>query len=319
MSDLMELALDQVHDSPNQPRLFLSAEVRKSVKAGIEGNGGAYPSSMAITVRPRAAGGYEILAGHHRTQAARELGLGTIWAFVRDLGDKEALMLQAASNGQRSMSPVELGRHALMMRDQHEVSVPDYARAIGKSEATVYTYIRAYQVLEQYGGIKGPFAAVPAQALAALHGVPDAGFVSGLLYQFKERGTTGPVAAKVIDHCKEGKPMWQAFNLAEGRDEAPPAPVGLKTRGADYIPGQARPTGTGKASSAGMAAGASAAMLVHQNNEVLKAYGFTLALYQARCEELEARFGDQLPEGSREAFNTAVEARMKRILEESML
>lgn len=316
--ELQELALDQVHDSPTQPRLFLSGEVRSSVKAGIEGNAGAYPASMAITVRPRPAGGYEILSGHHRTQAARELGITTIWAFVRKLNDREALMLQAASNGQRGMSPVELGRHASMMLEEHGVTVFEYAKAIGKSESSVRGYINAYHVLEQFGGHQGPFASVPAQALIGLHGVPDRDFVSGLLYQFRERGTSGPVAAKVIQLCKEGKPMWLAFNMAEGRDETPPPAVATRegSHGINRLERSGREyKGTGK-NNAGQAAGASAAVVVHQNNELITAYEFTLALYQARAEELEARFGDQLTEGDRLAFTEAVTARQQAVLAE---
>lgn len=314
--ELHELALDQVHDSPDQPRLNMSAEVRASVKAGINGNGGAYPAGMAITVRPRPAGGFEILVGHHRAQAARELGTATIWAFVREMNDRDAKMLMVASNSQRGMSPVEIGRHALKMRDQHGVTVVEYAKAIGKSESGIYAYIKAWQVLEQYGGIKGMFAAVPAQALTALHGVPDQGFVSGLLFQFRERGTTGPIAEKVVKHCKEGRPMWQAFNLAEGKDDpavdATPEKLTHPRVGNNSGSGYHRGTGAAKNQTAGF----SAVAVIHQNEALITAYEFTLALYQARCEELEARFGDQVAGVARDAFNDQVAMRQQVILAE---
>lgn len=63
---LRELTLPDLHPSRNQPRHTMSAETIAAIKAAIEDNGGEYPQDMAITVRPRLAGGFEIIAGHHR-------------------------------------------------------------------------------------------------------------------------------------------------------------------------------------------------------------------------------------------------------------
>ena len=54
-----------------------------------------------ITVRPTARDKYEILAGHNRVRAAKEAGLETIPANIKDVDDVEASIIIADTNLQR--------------------------------------------------------------------------------------------------------------------------------------------------------------------------------------------------------------------------
>ena len=72
-----------------------------------------------IIIRPTEEGTYEILAGHNRTMAARELGMDEIPAIVRDVDDIEASVIVGVSNNQREeVTDIEWG---WAYRDTYEV------------------------------------------------------------------------------------------------------------------------------------------------------------------------------------------------------
>ena len=302
-----ELALAEVHDNPLQPRLAMNEEVIAGARATIESAGNRYPVSMAITVRPRAAGGYEIIAGHHRTRAARAAGLATVWAYVQLLDDRAAAIALAATNTQAEMSPLEHARHALWLAEHHGVTAAEYARLVGRSDATMSKSIAAYRVIESHGGPTGPNASVPVGALAALAGVADEAKRTALLYQFRTRRTTKDQATEVLAHLRAGVAMREAFRLVEEPDEEP---ASTTPKGAyDTAP---RTGGAGNAASASDRAATAAVQI---SNELITAYEYTLSLYQARSEELESRVG-ALTGADHDAFVSAVAARQARILRE---
>ena len=289
-----ELALDEVHDNPHQPRFEMDDEVIAGARAMIARTGG-FPVSMAIVVRPRPQGGFEIIAGHHRVRAAREEGLETVSAHVEDLDDREAALALAATNNQRGMSPLEHAKHALWLEDAHGVTIEEYATACGKSKLSMNLAIAAFRVLADHGGPSGPNAGVPIVAIAGLVNVLDDAKRAALLYQFKKRQTTGAQAAEVIARVRAGVATHEAFRLAEGGIEREAAPSGSPTWS--------------------KAGDATAVAAVHRSNEVITAMEWTLALYQARAEELEALLSSPLAE-QEPHFSNRVATRMQRILRE---
>lgn len=301
MEQACELALAEVHDNPLQPRLVMNEEVIAGARAAIENAGGRYPVSMAITVRPREAGGYEIIAGHHRTRAAREAGVTSIWAYVELLDDRAAALALAATNNQAEMSPLEHAKHALWLAENHAVTFAEYARLVGKSEPTVSKSIAAYRVIEKHGGPTGPNAAVPIGALAALAGVADEATRTALLYQFRTRRTTKDQAVEVLAHMRAGVQMREAFRRAEAPpDEKPAALPGART---------------GSSGTQAQSSDASALAAARLNSELIDSYEWTLALYQARSEELEKLVGE-LTGPAKEAFLMNVAARHRRLVVE---
>jgi ParB family chromosome partitioning protein len=77
-----ELPLDLLFEEPNRRRT-LSAEDYEHLKENLRHNDLVTP----IVVRLRAAGGYEIVSGHNRTQVFRDLGRTAIPAIVADIDD----------------------------------------------------------------------------------------------------------------------------------------------------------------------------------------------------------------------------------------
>jgi ParB family chromosome partitioning protein len=105
--ELLHLPLEAIHPSPRQPRRRFEPEATAGLAASIRLQGVLQP----VVVRSRAAGGYELIAGERRWRAAREAGVATLPALVRDADDRETLLLGLVENVAREdLSPVEEAR-----------------------------------------------------------------------------------------------------------------------------------------------------------------------------------------------------------------
>ena len=72
-----------------------------------------------VVVRPRAAGGYELIAGERRWRAAREAGVPTLPALVREADDRDTLLLSLVENVAREqLSAVEEARAYALLLDE---------------------------------------------------------------------------------------------------------------------------------------------------------------------------------------------------------
>lgn len=79
----LELPIADLHEVAGRRRR-LTAEQYAELKENLRSN----PLVQAITVRPRAEGGYEIISGHNRVAAYRELGKERILAIVLKNADE---------------------------------------------------------------------------------------------------------------------------------------------------------------------------------------------------------------------------------------
>lgn len=93
----VEIKLDNLTASPMNHFRKLDGENWEEFLASIKAHGILNP----ITVRPTARDKYEILAGHNRVRAAKEAGLETIPANIKDVDDVEASIIIADTNLQR--------------------------------------------------------------------------------------------------------------------------------------------------------------------------------------------------------------------------
>ena len=93
----VEIKLDSLTASPMNHFRKLYGENWEEFLASIKAHGILNP----ITVRPITRDKYEILAGHNRVRAAKEAGLETIPANIKDVDDVEASIIIADTNLQR--------------------------------------------------------------------------------------------------------------------------------------------------------------------------------------------------------------------------
>jgi ParB family chromosome partitioning protein len=168
-SELLELPVDAVHPNPRQPRRRFEPEAASGLAESVRRQGVIQP----LLVRPRAAGGYEIVAGERRWRAAREAGRPTVPAVVRDADDRDTLLLGLVENVAREqLTPVEEARAYAVLIDEFALSLGDVAERVGRSKPSVSNRIRLLDLPDDVLGMveRGQLTEGHARAVLA---VPD--------------------------------------------------------------------------------------------------------------------------------------------------
>ncbi len=141
--ELAELPVDAIHPNPRQPRRRFDHEATSGLAESIRSQGVVQP----VLVRPRAEGGWELIAGERRWRAAREAGVGTVPAVVRQADDRESLVLALVENVAREqLSPVEEARAYAALVDEFELSLGDVAERVGRSKPSVSNRLRMLEL-----------------------------------------------------------------------------------------------------------------------------------------------------------------------------
>ncbi|MBY4898629.1 ParB/RepB/Spo0J family partition protein [Cupriavidus sp. AU9028] len=81
----VDIPLDQLHEVPGRRR-YMPPEKYAELRENLRHNKLVHP----VSVCPRAEGGFEIVSGHHRIDAFRDLGRATIRCVLGDLSSEEA-------------------------------------------------------------------------------------------------------------------------------------------------------------------------------------------------------------------------------------
>ena len=142
-SDLAHVPIDQIHPNPRQPRKRFDHEATAGLAESIRAQGIIQP----VVLRPRAAGGYELIAGERRWRAARETNLETLPALIRDAADRDALLLGLVENVAREeLSPIEEARAYAILTDEFELSLGEIAERVGASKPAVSNRLRLLEL-----------------------------------------------------------------------------------------------------------------------------------------------------------------------------
>jgi len=141
--ELARLPVDQIHPNAKQPRKRFDDEAVSGLAESIRAQGLIQP----VVVRLRLEGGYELIAGERRWRAAREAGIATVAAVVREADDRETLLLGLVENVAREdLSPIEEGRGYSVLIDEFGLSLGEVAGRVGKSKPTVSNRIRLLEL-----------------------------------------------------------------------------------------------------------------------------------------------------------------------------
>ena len=166
---LSELAVADIHANPRQPRKRFEGEAVSGLAESIKAQGLIQP----VIVRPRLEGGYELIAGERRWRAAREAGLATVPAVVREADDRDTLLLALVENVAREdLSPVEEARAYAVLLDEFNLSLGEVAERVGKSKPTVSNRVRLLELPEEVLAMIGRHELSEGHARAVL-AVPD--------------------------------------------------------------------------------------------------------------------------------------------------
>ena len=145
-AELAHLPVDAIHANPRQPRRRFEPEATTGLASSIKQQGLLQP----VVVRPRQAGGYELIAGERRWRAAREAGLETLPALIRDADDRDTLLLALVENVAREqLSAVEEARAYAVLMDEFALSLGDVAQRVGRSKSSVSNRLRLLELPDE--------------------------------------------------------------------------------------------------------------------------------------------------------------------------
>ena len=168
-AELLELPVDAIHPNPRQPRRRFEPEAASGLAESVRREGVIQP----LLVRPRPAGGYEIVAGERRWRAAREAGRQVVPAVVREADERDTLLLGLIENVAREqLTPVEEARAYAVLIDEFSLSLGEVAERVGRSKPSVSNRIRLLELPDDVLGMleRGQLTEGHARAVLA---VPD--------------------------------------------------------------------------------------------------------------------------------------------------
>jgi ParB family transcriptional regulator, chromosome partitioning protein len=142
-TELANVPVAELHANPRQPRKRFESEATAALAESIQAQGIVQP----VLVRPRPAGGYELIAGERRWRAAREAGVETLPALIRDTDDRDTLLLSLVENVAREqLSPVEEARAYAVLIDEFGLSLGELGERVGRSKPSVSNRLRLLEL-----------------------------------------------------------------------------------------------------------------------------------------------------------------------------
>jgi ParB family chromosome partitioning protein len=128
-----------------QPRQNYDESKLEDLKASIKEKGVLQP----ILVRKH-ENGYEIVAGERRLRAAKALGLEQVPVIIKNVTDREALVLALVENIQREeLNAIEEALGFKRLMEEFQFTQESVAEAVGKDRSTVTNLLRLLRLPEE--------------------------------------------------------------------------------------------------------------------------------------------------------------------------
>jgi ParB family transcriptional regulator, chromosome partitioning protein len=194
---LAELPVAQIHANERQPRRRFEPEAAAGLASSVKAQGLLQP----VVVRPRTSGGWELIAGERRWRAAKDAGLETVPALVREADDRETLLLSLVENVAREqLSAVEEARAYAVLLDEFGLSLGEVADRVGKAKPTVSNRIRLLELPDDvlWMLVRGELTERHARAVLA---VPDREGQRRLAKRIVDQGLTARAAERAAQEA----------------------------------------------------------------------------------------------------------------------
>ncbi len=162
-----QLPVDRIARNPHQPRDHFDEERMAELVASVAEHGVLQP----IVVRSAPDGSYELIAGERRLRAARQAGLTTVPAVVRETSTEQLLELALVENIQRAdLNAIEEAQAYRELIDSFGLTHEEVARRIGRSRVAVSNALRLLDLAPETRAaiVEGRISEGHGRALAAL-------------------------------------------------------------------------------------------------------------------------------------------------------
>jgi ParB family chromosome partitioning protein len=140
-AEARSIRISEIRPNPFQPRDKVEEGIEELV-ASVRQNGVLQP----VMVRRR-RDGYELIVGERRFRAARQAGLESIPAVVRDATDEQMLELALVENLQReNLNAIEEATAYRQLTDKFGLTHDEVAARVGKDRSTVTNALRLLEL-----------------------------------------------------------------------------------------------------------------------------------------------------------------------------
>jgi ParB family chromosome partitioning protein len=163
---VMQVEVDDIEANPHQPRKSFDDEKLRQLSESIREDGLLQP----VVVRKK-GGGYELVMGERRLQAARLAGLPTVPVVVKDVKDVDSLRLALVENIQREdLNAIEVARAYRELVGAFGLTQSDLASLIGRDRSSVANSLRLLNLPDEVQQmiVDGRITGGHARALLAL-------------------------------------------------------------------------------------------------------------------------------------------------------
>lgn len=139
LPEVQHLLVDSIVPNRYQPRQAFPSQELAELTASLKQSGLLQP----ILVRRKGDGMYELISGERRWRAAKQAGLETIQAVIRNCGDEESVVLALVENLQRSdLNPMETARTYHRMMNEFGLTQDIIAQRVGCERSSVANVVR---------------------------------------------------------------------------------------------------------------------------------------------------------------------------------
>ncbi|TMN22268.1 ParB/RepB/Spo0J family partition protein [Lentibacillus cibarius] len=142
---IQEIPVNECRPNPYQPRKTFHADAITELKDSIIEYGIVQPLILRKSIK-----GYEIVVGERRFRAAKEAGLETLPAVVKDLSDEKMMEVALLENLQREdLTPIEEAHAYHNLMNELGVTQDELSKRLGKSRSHIANIVRLLSLPEK--------------------------------------------------------------------------------------------------------------------------------------------------------------------------
>jgi ParB/RepB/Spo0J family partition protein len=142
--------IEEIYIRPGQPRETQDEQQFNELVASIR----VKNILQSLLLKPREEGGYYLICGHRRLEAAKTVGLKEVPAIIRDILDDEIREVQVIENLQReNVHPMEQAKAFLGLATDSQMSPEDISNRVGKPVYFVRQQLKLNRLTEKWKAI----------------------------------------------------------------------------------------------------------------------------------------------------------------------